>query len=453
MATDLAHHIQSISLVDTHEHLQKENEWVENGPDILQDLFGNYVAADLHTAGASPEAMQRLLSINGHYSYANPSTGGTPELMNPSGGGIAARFEDIREAWEASQFTGYGEAVRLIAKEVYGIEEITGENLAAAQEKLLSLRRPGERYRLLYDLANLDHVQIDDFCWACLPDHSGPDFFLYDLSWVGFCEGQINAEQIHAETGVEVSGLASLRQAMEAIFEKWAPCAIAVKSQHAYSRTLSWIERGDAEAAAALKTVLCQPAAEVSVETRLCLGDWCWARGVELSTEHNLPFKIHTGYYAGNDRLPISRIPAGNMCALFARYPEVKFVLMHIAYPYSDELVALAKHYRNIWVDLCWAWSIDPYTSRDFLRRFLHAVPANKLFAFGGDTGWPAATVAYAIQARREIQRALEAEIDEGYMTEKNAMAIATRIMRSNQFSCFDVEGTRKNIRKTNALL
>ena len=121
--------------------------------------------------------------------------------------------------------------------------------------------------------------------------------------------------------------------------------------------------------------------------------------------------------------------------------------------PYSDELVALAKHYRNIWVDLCWAWSIDPYTSRDFLRRFLHAVPANKLFAFGGDTGWPAATVAYAIQARREIQRALEAEIDEGYMTEKNAMAIATRIMRNNQFSCFDVEGTRKNIRKTNALL
>ena len=119
MATDLAHHIQDISLVDTHEHLQKENEWVENGPDILQDLFGNYVAADLHTAGASPEAMQRLLSINEHYSYANPSTGGTPELMNSSAGGIAARFEDIREAWEASQFTGYGEAVRLIAKAVY----------------------------------------------------------------------------------------------------------------------------------------------------------------------------------------------------------------------------------------------------------------------------------------------------------------------------------------------
>ncbi len=447
MATDLAHHIQGIPLVDTHEHLQKEGDWVENGPDILQDLFGNYVAADLHTAGASPEAMQRLMRINEPYSYANPSTGVTPELMNPSGDDIQARFEDIREAWEASQFTGYGEGVRLIAKVVYGIEKITGESLAAAQEKLQELRRPGERYRLLYHLANLDHVQIDDFCWACLPDRSGTEFFLYDLSWAGFCEGQIDPERLYAETGVEVKDLVTLRQGMEAIFEKWAPCAIAVKSQHAYSRTLNWNERSDAEAGAALETVLSKPAEAVSVETRLCLGDWCWARGIELSIAHNLPFKIHTGYYAGNDRLPLSRIPAGNMCSLLARYPEAKFVLMHIAYPYSDELVALAKHYRNIWVDLCWAWSIDPYSSRDFLRRFLHAVPSNKLFAFGGDTGWPTGTVAYAIQARREIQRALEAEIAEGYMTEKNAMAIATRIMRNNQFSCFDVEGTRANIR------
>ena len=70
-----------------------------------------------------------------------------------------------------------------------------------------------------------------------------------------------------------------------------------------------------------------QPAEELSVETYLCLGDWCWARGVELSIEHNLPFKIHTGYYAGNDRMPVSRIPAGNMCELFARYLDAKFVL------------------------------------------------------------------------------------------------------------------------------
>ena len=427
MPTDLAHHIETTPLVDTHEHLRKEPDWLEDGPDILQDLFGNYVPADLNTAGASPDAMTRL--------------------MDASEPDIAGRFKGIQEAWEATQFTGYGEAVRLIAEHVYGIDELTGEALESAQEKIKVLRKPGERYRLLHDVANLDHIQTDDFSWPCLPDHSGLDFFLYDLSWAGFCNGQIDTEQIHAETGVEVKDLRTLKQGMEAIFAKHGPCAIAVKAQHAYNRTLDWTERNDVEASAALSQVLNQPAEELSVETYLCLGDWCWARGVELSIEHNLPFKIHTGYYAGNDRMPVSRIPAGNMCDLFARYLDAKFVLMHIAYPYNDELVALAKHYRNIWVDLCWAWSIDPYSSRDFLRRFIHAVPSNKIFAFGGDTGWPTSSMAYAIQARNEIRRALKGEIEEGYMTEKQAMQIATRLMQDNQFACFDVDGTRANIR------
>ncbi|MCE2394085.1 amidohydrolase family protein [Candidatus Poribacteria bacterium] len=427
MSTDLAHHIQGTPLVDTHEHLDREYVWLEDGPDILQDLFGNYVPADLNTAGASSDAMKHLMD------------GSDPD--------IAGRFEGIREAWEATQFTGYGEAVRLIAEHAYGIDELTGANIASAQEKIKMLRRPGERFRLLHDVANLDHTQTDDKVWVCAPDSSGLDFFLYDLSWRSFCNGEIELEQIHAETGIEVVDLRTLRQGMEAIFAKHAPTAIAVKAQHAYSRTLNWIERNDVEASAALRQVLTQPAEEISVETRLCLGDWCWARGVEQSIEHNLPFKIHTGYYAGNDRMPISRIPAGNMCDLFARYLDAKFVLMHISYPYTDELVALAKHYRNIWVDLCWAWSIDPYSSRDFLRRFLHAVPSNKLFAFGGDTHWPTSAMAYAIQARNEIRRALEAEIADGYMTEAQAMQIATRIMRDNQYGCFDVEGTRANIR------
>src|SRR5262245_12721480 len=55
MATDLARHIQEMPLVDTHEHLRKEKEWLEEGPDILQDLFGNYVPADLIVAAPPPE--------------------------------------------------------------------------------------------------------------------------------------------------------------------------------------------------------------------------------------------------------------------------------------------------------------------------------------------------------------------------------------------------------------
>ena len=63
------------------------------------------------------------------------------------------------------------------------------------------------------------------------------------------------------------------------------------------------------------------------------------------------------------------------------------------------------------------------------------------------DTQWPTSAMAYAIQARTEITRTLESEIADGYMTEKRAMSIADRIMRDNQFDCFDIAGTRSNIR------
>ena len=288
-------------------------------------------------------------------------------------------------------------------------------------------------------------MQIDDFDWRCTPDSSGPDFFLYDLSWLGFCAGQIDLDAIMIDTGIKVGNLESLRAAMGTIFARYAPCAVAVKAQHAYSRTLHWEERDEADVDRILTKVLAGK--ELSVPERCCLGDWGWARGVELAIEHNLPFKIHTGYYAGHSNMPVDRIRSGHLCPLLARYPQARFVLMHIAYPYSEELVALAKHYPNVYVDLCWAWSIDPFTAGEFVRRMIHTVPANKLLGFGGDTSWPHAAFAYSIQARRGLSRALQAEVDEKLLSERQAIALASRFMRTNQEACFDLSGTRAAIR------
>jgi uncharacterized protein len=422
--TDLSQHIQELPLMDTHEHLRKEADYLENGPDVLRDLFENYIPADLIVAGAAPEAVQKLLDSN-----------------NPN---IEVRWAGVSEAWQHCQHTGYGQAVRLIAKKFYGMDEITPAAVVAAAERNRQLRQPGERLRILKEEGNLDHVQIDDFAWACLPDQSGLDFFLYDLSWWHFCNGEVQAEDLFKETGINVVDLKSLREGMEMLFTKYGGCAIAVKAQHAYNRTLLWQERSDANAERVLHKHL--SGEELSEGERLCLGDWCWARGVELSIQHNLPFKIHTGYYAGHSNMPVERIKPGHLCGLLQRYPQARFVLMHIAYPYNDELTAIAKHYPNVYIDLCWAWSINPYAAADFVRRLIHAVPINKLFAFGGDTGWPNASVAYATQARSWLTRALQGEIDDGDLTEAQAIAVATRLMRGNQQDLFDLEGTRAAI-------
>ena len=425
MFTDLSLHIQATRMVDTHEHLRKEAEYVEQGPDILQSLFQNYVPADLVVAGASQQAVDVLLD------------GSNPD--------VRARFAGVQKAWEAVRHTGYGEAVRLIAKLIYEFDELTPEAIEHAQAKHESLRQPGERLRLLREVAKLDHVQTDDFVRPCLPDASGPDFFFYDISWANFCGGTPDLAPLAQETGIEVKDLATLKEAMQKTFELNATAAIAVKSQHAYERTLKWRERDDHEAERALASYLRDPQATGEAD-RLCLGDWCWARGVELCIEYDLPLKIHTGYYAGHGRMPVDRIPAGHLSPLLARYPQARFVLMHIAYPYSDELVALAKHYPNVYADLCWAWSIDPYSASLFVRRFIHAAPANKLFIYGGDTSWPTASVAYAYQARHWFTRTLQAEVDEGLLSEADAIALATRFMRENQYACFHVAEKKQTL-------
>jgi predicted TIM-barrel fold metal-dependent hydrolase len=253
---------------------------------------------------------------------------------------------------------------------------------------------------------------------------------------------QLSVEEIFSASGVEVRDLATMEEAVAAIFARYGPVAIAVKSQHAYQRTLAWEERRRSDAEPAFDAVLLGRATEAE---RLCAGDWIWARVVEQCVEHQLPLKLHTGYYAGSgSEMPVGRIQTGQLSTLLSRYPDARFVLMHIAYPYDAELVAVAKHFPNVWVDLCWAWAIDPHTTCDFVRRFLHAVPASKLFAFGGDDRWPTSAVGDAWQARKWLTRALEAELAEGDLTEAEAIDIARRVMHDNQYACFDIHGTRR---------
>lgn len=430
--TDLASFVQSSPMIDTHEHLLPERQYVDDGPDVLRHIFDSYVVHDLACAGATEEQIKTLL-------YRRSQS-------------PAERLAAVAAAWKRCRHTGYGEAARIVAKRLFDIDEITPDAVEAAEGRAAELRKPGGRLHVLRDLAGLDHVQIDNFD-VPYADAAGPAFFLYDLSWADFASGKIDTSKIGERCGVTVSDLASLRQAIEVIFTHYAPIAIAVKTQHAYQRTLVWKERDDADAAAALDRSLCGEA--LNVEDRLCLGDWCLARGVERAVEHNLPVKIHTGYYAGTGSMgrafPMDGIRASHLASLLARYPRARFVLMHTAWPYGDELIALAKQHPNAYLDLCWAWSIAPDATCAFVRRAIHAVPSHKLFAFGGDTGWPGCALAYSVQARHWLTRALQSEVTDGLLTEPQAIALTEDMMLNNQRECFDITGTRAAIERAAA--
>ena len=154
--------------------------------------------------------------------------------------------------------TGYGRVVSTVARKFYGIEEITLEALEAASHRTLELRRPGERLRLLKDAARLDHVQIDNFCWPCLPDPSGLDFFLYDVSGASFLGRDRHPSlgrgdgRVRAGSGKPRAGSRDARRQVRSV-------AIALKSAHAYGRTLFWQPRDPGDVSRSLQTILTRP--------------------------------------------------------------------------------------------------------------------------------------------------------------------------------------------------
>lgn len=166
-----------------------------------------------------------------------------------------------------------------------------------------------------------------------------------------------------------------------------------------------------------------------------------------MAAEHNLPFKLHTGYLNGVGGFPLTVSRAEMLHELLNAHPSTKFVLMHIAYPYENELVAIAKQFPNVAVDLCWAWAVNPRATSEFVRRMIHSVPSNKLFAFGGDSRLPAASAGYALQARNWLLSTMEKEILDGGINERSALDLAQRLMNANQYEFFDIDLKKTRMR------
>lgn len=430
MPSDLSIVIDETPMVDSHEHLPTVEAFTNDKPDLIKQLFDNYIMLDLVCAGADPDALKNA-------------------VYNPDGK-IEDRWAIIEPCWQHCQLTGFGRGVQLIANLVFNIPEINLEALIRAETAEVAQCTHHQYRSMLQQRAGLDHVQIDDFQWKSTPDPVTPDFFLYDLAFLSFANGDFDIHALQDLTDIEVKNTTTLRQALESLFAKCGPQSIAIKSQHAYLRTLAWQEHSDAE----IEPLLHQWVKGQALDEpqRIALGDWCIGRGAELCEEYSLPFKLHTGYLGGNNQLRFDTIRPALLTPLLERYPNVNFVLMHNSSGHEHELLAMAKHYTNVYADMCWAWSINPRIAGDFLRNAIQSVPIHKILGFGADAFQPAAALAYAQQARTHMKSSLQAAVDAAEVTEKEAVHIAHRIMHQNQYDFFDIESTRLAQRLTMGL-
>ncbi len=276
-------------LIDTHEHLIEEKERLQGAPhprvpcDDWALLFSHYLNSDFLTAGMPKADMGRFLSS---------------EVEPP------AKWKLIAPFWPAVKNTGYAQAVRISIREFYGVEELSEATIAQVQAGYEQWRRPGFYQRILQHRAGIESCQVNSLTGEPFKQSDLPTLLMQDLSIVGMFAGP-DLKQ-HAAAGIEVKTLGDWHGVIRWWFDRYAKYAVAVKSQQAYSRDLDYARVPVEKAEPIFKRVLQQE--PVTAGERKLLEDHLFWQAVDEATARELPVKLHTGYYAGQDSMPLSRL-------------------------------------------------------------------------------------------------------------------------------------------------
>lgn len=406
-------------LVDTHEHLVEERTRLEGRARHFfpsgdwADLLHHYTVDDLLAAGWTAADRARFFD---------------PETSRDTKAAL------LMAVWPAARHTGYGRAVRETIRILYGEDDFTRESIPRIAEKFADRVRPGFYRQILRGDAGLVHAQVNSL-EHIFPDTAAPDLLAQDISFLAFTTPDRDA--VLRDTGAAADRLDGWLDWIDRCFDIWAPRAIAAKNQIAYVRGLSFPAADPRVAERTFEAIVA--GRPVDPADREALQSHLFRHCLAAATRNGLPVKLHTGYHAGSGRMPLGRVAANaaDLAPLLREFPDTRFVLMHIGWPYQDEYLALAKHFPNVWMDLCWTWIIDPEACVRFVREFLTTVPSNKLLPFGGDYFTVECVVGHASIARRGMARALSDLVSADWLREEEALDLVPSLFHGNARALF----------------
>ncbi len=362
----LRERVESTPFVDTHEHLIEEESRLSGESDRITAndwsfLVGHYLDSDMTTCG-----MPKV----DHDAFFSAET-------DP-----IRKWELLEPYWPRIRNTGYAQAVEIAVQRLYGVEGLSRETVARVQDGYEKGIRPGLYKRVLSEVARIESCQVNSL-ESPFSESAQPTLLMQDISILGMHMGP-DIDAYSARPGIQVRDLADWHSVIDWWFETYGPYAVAVKTQAAYSRNIDFADVPAEDVESTFKKILSSDPVDPPEEKRL--QDHLFWYSARKATEHDLPVKVHTGYYAGDNHMPMGRLQ-GNVNAasdLCRMAPDTRFVFMHINYPFYEDLIAVAKHYTNCYIDMCWAWILSPVAATRFLMQYLVTAPANKVLTFGG---------------------------------------------------------------------
>jgi predicted TIM-barrel fold metal-dependent hydrolase len=415
LRTRLIQAFERIDTIDTHEHIIPEAQRVKEPIDIFT-LAGHYAINDVVTAGLPPRKQ------------------GEPPPV----------WKEFEPYWRAARFTGYGEALRIAIRDVYGVAEINATTLPKINAAIAAKNQPGFYREILKRRMRLRFAVNDEY-WNAAPVPVDPEFFVLAKKFDQFITPITRAgvERLEKLAGASIGSIQDLKRALEKNFQQnLAIGMVTVKSTIAYQRDLKFEETSEADAQRDFEALMRDATPSPQDHRRLTerpyrrVAAHMFHHLCRLCDEHKVPFQIHTGLHAGNGNFPTNSKPT-DLTNLFFGYPRVQFDLFHIGYPYHHETTVLAKLFPNVWIDFCWAHIVSPAAARAALEEMIDAVPYNKIFGFGGDYRYPELSYAHLVMARRNIAEVLGGRVEARQMNEDEALEIARGLLHDNPARLF----------------
>lgn len=408
--------LREIKVIDTHEHLWDEN-WRLANPGDWSSLFFHYGNTALKVAGMSSQEEMKFYSCE------------TPH---------SAKWEIFSKYYPLVRNIAYIKSVLTAIKDIYGINSIDSGSMEELSSKISAAVKPGFNRRILQQLGGMDYCMVNSF--DC--DENGQrypvrnwgdtELLRPDLFADGFIYPSLH-KLLEKETGIACDTLGGWLKATDLYFETYAHLCCSIKIALGYRGSLDFSP--DVSLKTAEKYFNSHYTGEtVDYQSVRPLVDYMFFHIIKKAAEYRLPLKFHTGLYAGCNEVDLAA-QEGNvmhLARLAAAHPECRFIAMHIAYPFQDQLVMAVKQIVNLYADMSWAWVVDTQAAADFVRKVLCAAPVVKVTGFGGDYSLAENAYGHLELARRAIARVLDDMESSGYFDRDEAAEAGRFLLRES---------------------
>lgn len=412
---DLLEKITSLCIIDTHEHVPVFKSPDASSRDFLSIYLASYARSDLRSAGMPAADLEKAMNSS-------------LPLMD--------RWLLCEPYWKACKNTGYIQAHEWAARALYGIPQISRETINDLNSRFLAERSPDRYAHVLQQLNILCAVVDSDL--ECDRRYARPAFRMEE-----FVE-KIRVENVRLALGVPICSFIEWLEACDETIDKAIHRgAVAFKSTIATDRTLEigWGTYSEAEQS------FIDALREDNGSRQPSKGyqDFMFRHILNRITRLGLPVQLHTGMAASNANIISNGNPA-LLCPLFCEYRDTDFILMHMGFPYSNELSAIGKMFPNVYLDMCWAHILSPQAARNALSNWLDAMPVSKIMAFGGDAGHEDHICAYLQFARENVCRVLVEKVVQGAFSVDHAAWMAHMMFLDNPYRVFKLKKAGINL-------